>query len=117
LYNSSCTAVKTARNGSITSVGTNNTITTNLSQASNYFTLGYITFLTGNNAGLSYNIKANTSIGVLQTSSPLNFPATVGDTFNAYAGCDKQLSTCSTKFSNQSNFRGTPFVPAPYTAY
>ena len=36
---------------------------------------------------------------------------TVGDTFNAIAGCDKTISTCIAKFNNAVNFRGEPYVP------
>jgi uncharacterized phage protein (TIGR02218 family) len=34
-----------------------------------------------------------------------------GDTFTVAAGCDKQLATCRTKFSNTVNFRGFPHMP------
>jgi uncharacterized phage protein (TIGR02218 family) len=35
----------------------------------------------------------------------------VGDAFTVSAGCDKQFSTCRTKFDNALNFRGFPYMP------
>jgi len=44
----------------------------------------------------------------------LNFPfygAEVGDTVEMYQGCDHSFATCGTKFSNQANYGGFPFIP------
>lgn len=38
-------------------------------------------------------------------------PLTVGASFIVYAGCDKRLETCRTKFANVVNFRGFPHMP------
>jgi uncharacterized phage protein (TIGR02218 family) len=41
-----------------------------------------------------------------------------GSTLKLYAGCDKSISTCRTKFNNEPNFLGMPFVkklPNPVT--
>ncbi|WAC08905.1 MAG: phage BR0599 family protein [Thermodesulfobacteriota bacterium] len=35
----------------------------------------------------------------------------IGDTYEAYPGCDKKVSTCEDKYDNVINFRGEPFVP------
>ncbi len=35
----------------------------------------------------------------------------IGNTFTAWAGCDRTLDTCITKFDNKNNFRGSPFIP------
>jgi uncharacterized phage protein (TIGR02218 family) len=35
----------------------------------------------------------------------------IGNTFTAWAGCDRTLDTCITKFNNLNNFRGAPFIP------
>lgn len=35
----------------------------------------------------------------------------LGDTVEAYAGCDHTLSTCNAKFANEDNFGGWPFIP------
>lgn len=39
------------------------------------------------------------------------FEIQAGDTFNMYAGCDKRLNTCFTKFANVLNMRAEPYVP------
>jgi uncharacterized phage protein (TIGR02218 family) len=36
-----------------------------------------------------------------------------GDAFTVTAGCDKQFTTCRTKFANAVNFRGFPHMPGP----
>ena len=38
-------------------------------------------------------------------------PVAVGDTFAVTAGCDKQFTTCRSRFSNADNFRGFPHIP------
>jgi len=35
----------------------------------------------------------------------------VGDTFEAYPGCAKDIATCRDTFDNILNFRGEPYVP------
>jgi len=42
-------------------------------------------------------------------------PPAPGDGFQAWAGCDRQLGTCASKFNNIMNFGGQPFIPAPST--
>jgi uncharacterized phage protein (TIGR02218 family) len=74
-----------------------------------YYNLGYVTFTSGANSGVSRTVK-NFSGGTFTLMNPLpNIPAS-GDAFNAYVGCDRQLSTC-TAYGNAANFRGMPFVP------
>lgn len=55
------------------------------------------------------------------TGLTLTFPLPAlpapGDTFTAYQGCDYTLATCRSKFANEANFRGFPFVPAPEAAF
>ncbi|MEZ5962000.1 MAG: DUF2163 domain-containing protein [Hyphomonadaceae bacterium] len=36
---------------------------------------------------------------------------TIGATFAVYAGCDKRIDTCRSKFANVLNFRGFPHMP------
>jgi uncharacterized phage protein (TIGR02218 family) len=35
----------------------------------------------------------------------------VGDKFRVSAGCKKTIAVCHTKFGNEDNFRGEPYVP------
>ena len=37
---------------------------------------------------------------------------TLGDSMRIYAGCDRRLTTCNTKFSNVPNFGGHPYLLA-----
>lgn len=35
----------------------------------------------------------------------------INDVFTITAGCDRTLATCTSRFSNQANFRGQPHIP------
>lgn len=96
--------------GAVTSVETNKwKFTTDLAQASGYFSSGLLTWTTGNNAGLTVTVKKQTS-GQLELFIPTAFTVQVGDTFSIKAGCDKTLETCKTKFANVANFGGFPHI-------
>jgi uncharacterized phage protein (TIGR02218 family) len=113
LADSSCGVNLRGINGLFTTSGSL-TVETNLTYE--IFSLGYINFTSGANIGLSASIKLQRGYQ-LTFASPLESPVQIGDSFVIYAGCDKQMSTCSNTFNNINRFRGTPFVPAPYTAY
>lgn len=90
---------------------------TNLSAADGYFSQGRITFTSGANNGLTRAVKTHVNAsGRLTLLLPLPVAPANGDTFTAYAGDDKTLATCTTKFSNRIHYRGTPFVPPVETA-
>jgi len=97
----------------VDTVTDNRTFTaTALTQVDNYFQGGKVTFTSGNNNGLSMEVKNNTQSTnevVLQLQLP--YEIQVGDTFDIVAGCDKVSTTCFNKFNNIINFRGEPFVP------
>jgi uncharacterized phage protein (TIGR02218 family) len=95
--------------------GSKTSINTNLGQGSDYFTLGTVKFTSGVNAGVSRSVRYYSG-GAFVFALPLVTTPSVGDTFLAYPGCDKQQSTCSGKFNNLINFRGFPYVPVPETA-
>lgn len=85
-----------------------------LAQASDYFTDGQITWLTGNNAGLKSKVKIHANSGGANFTLALPLPSDVqvGDTFTAIAGCRKRLTEdCKTKFNNVLNFQGEPHRP------
>jgi uncharacterized phage protein (TIGR02218 family) len=50
------------------------------------------------------------SLTVTLSRDPTPFPA-AGTTVAIYPGCDGAFATCSSKFSNQLNFGGHPFLP------
>lgn len=80
------------------------------------FNLGTVAFTTGLNAGLSRTIKNDSGQAFLLASTLPNTPQ-IGDTYTAYFGCDKTLSTCIYKFNNFYNFNGFPFIPAEQIFY
>jgi hypothetical protein len=81
-----------------------------------YFDLGYLTFTSGANAGLTFTVDEYLGAGVITIRKVLPFPPSVGDTFSILPGCNKAMTTCNYKFSNLANFGGFPFVPTPETA-
>jgi uncharacterized phage protein (TIGR02218 family) len=83
------------------------------SQPAGYYTQGVVKCLTGANLGLSQAVKLHDTNGNLQVMAPWIFPVAAGDTFSVIAGCDKSLTTCTQKFSNQVHFGGMPFSPPP----
>lgn len=97
--------------GTVNTVTSRQVLTSNaLTQAAGYFSGGEIQWLTGANAGRRMEIKefSNKQITLVL---PMPNTVTVGDTFNAIAGCDKTIGTCIARFNNAVNFRGEPYVP------
>lgn len=103
---------------------TNNDITSTtaglIAKATDFFSLGIITFTSGGNSGVTRAIRRfinnTTSVEVQFVNPPPNVIA-AGDTFTLTAGCDKSYGTCSSRFSNTAHFKGFPFVPVPETMY
>lgn len=102
-------------NSSVLGGSTRTLIICGLADAAGWFALGFMTFLTGPNAVITRTVKSYTP-GALELALPLLADPVVGDTFKAYPGCDKMMSTCSTKFNNLANFGGQTFIPVPETA-
>lgn len=116
LYDVGCTVNKAsyAASGTVTSGSTRTVINSGVSGAANYYTLGVITFDTGDNTGQSRTVKAFSS-GQFVLMSPLLHDPTAGDTFTAYPGCDLRSYTCNHKFSNIGQFGGVPYIPTAET--
>lgn len=76
---------------------------------------GIVQWLTGANAGRSYEIEANTSASgttAVSLTFPCPYPIEVGDTYKLRPDCGKQfIRDCKTKWSNALNFRGEPYIP------
>jgi uncharacterized phage protein (TIGR02218 family) len=97
--------------GSVNTVSSRQVFISNsMTQAAGYFSGGEVVWLTGANAGRRMEIKefSNKQFTLVL---PMPNNVTVGDTFNAIAGCDKTISTCIAKFNNAVNFHGEPYVP------
>ena len=116
LYDSGCTVNRAgAAAGSSISAGTSASyIACSLAYPIEWFNRGYIVFQTGNLTGVRRTVKGY-SPGNVYLFNPLPAVPAIGDTFLAYPGCDKDISTCRAKFGNQANFKGFPFIPSPET--
>lgn len=87
-------------------------------EADDYFRGGKLTWTSGLNNGLSMEVKNYTlSTGAIVLQQNMPFTISVGDTYSMYAGCDKSVAICRTKFSNVVNFRGEPHVPGQDELY
>jgi uncharacterized phage protein (TIGR02218 family) len=81
-------------------------------QPDNWFTNGLITFQSGENFGLSMEIRAAYSSGYCELEQQMPFTIAPGDNFLITAGCTKRFNEdCVGKFHNGINFRGFPHLP------
>lgn len=117
LFDARCTLLKAsfAVTGAV-GAGSNN-ITINWTGALAKFALGTISVVSGPSAGLSATIKSAV-IGVsLTLSYPLPFEPGTGDVFEAFPGCDKTLTNCTSLGNDPvANHTGFPYTPPPMTA-
>jgi len=118
LYNPNCTLNQasftdnyTAASGS-TQLTVNTTVSLLHSGDASYYVQGVLTWLTGQNAGLTSTVKAQASASVTLMAAAL-FPVATGDTFSLSAGCDKTTGTCANRFGNLIHYGGEPLVPVP----
>lgn len=118
LYDTGCAVAKAGYTvtGAVTGTPTTTTVGSALAQASGYFDQGVLTFTSGACSGLKRTVKSFAS-GTFTFALPLPSPPSAGDTFSVFPGCDKTLSTCQAKFSNQTRFRGFPYIPVPETTF
>lgn len=122
VYDPNCGLVKATWTIAATaSAGTIATVTTAtagmLSKADNYFNLGVVSFLgdvtpalAGIKRGVSDWVQ---STGVLTLALVLPVAPAAGDSFTAYPGCDRDYTTCNSRYSNTASFRGFRYVPRP----
>lgn len=75
-----------------------------------YFSRGVLTWLTGPNAGVAYDIKVHAG-DVIELWTPCTETPQVGDTASITAGCLQTAEVCKTKFNNLANFQGFPHMP------
>ncbi len=82
--------------------------------ADGWFRDGLVTWSGGGNGGRQSEVKAHhvDASGVeIELRQLLPVAVAAGDGFAIVAGCDKQFSTCRSKFANSVNFRGFPHMP------
>ena len=83
-----------------------------LGNADNYFSIGAVLWLTGENADLWDDVRTSVdATGTIGFALVPRFAVAIGDTGKIYPGCNKEVLTCDTKFDNLLNFRGEPFAP------
>lgn len=118
LFDNRCglSAAAFAVSGTALAGSTNGVIQASVSapSGSGTFTLGTLRFTSGLNAGVSRTIRSWNGASALSLTIPMPYLVSAGDTFVAYPGCDKQLTTCAA-FGNRVNYSGTPFLPVPET--
>jgi Phage conserved hypothetical protein BR0599/Uncharacterized conserved protein (DUF2163) len=109
-------AASTVTGAKITSVTNAGSFGTNLTQASTYFQLGYMTFTSGANEGFSGTVATQTG-GAIVLKFPMPTAPAVGDTFTIVRGCDLSLSatTGCVGRNNLIHNMSIPFMPVPET--
>lgn len=75
-----------------------------------YYDAGRIKFLSGENVGLSFEVKSSTAGGDLVLHVPPPGLIQVGDQIEVHAGCAKNMQTCRTKFNNLMRYSGEPWI-------
>jgi uncharacterized phage protein (TIGR02218 family) len=78
-------------------------------EATSFFQYGVVTFTSGANIGLSFEVKES-AVGTITLQLPPPYTVAAGDGYSAVAGCDKKLRTCIDRFNNVVNFRGEPYL-------
>lgn len=83
-----------------------------LSAADGHYNGGKGVWLTGSNAGNTFDIKRYVaSTHMVELYEPVPFDIEAGDTAELYRGCDKTFETCRDVFSNQENHQGFRYLP------
>lgn len=93
-------------------VAANLVFETDVNGPADFFRHGVLFWQTGNNAGASSAIRTFANGGFSLEISTL-FPISIGDEFQAIAGCDKTPETCFNVFGNIANYGGFPSMPGP----
>jgi len=96
---------------------------TSRTEADDWFKYGVLTWVTGDNAGISSDIKSSTDVGVITTRQGAIKTIEVGNTYKISVGCNHILKMpsdvkgsaytgdCRVKFNNTINFGGEPELP------
>lgn len=122
LYDAQCTVDPDSFKelGAAAASSTRTTILATLSGASGIYDQGKITFTSGALNGFTRSIRSYVkgTPGSIVLVSPLPSAPAASDGFTIYRGCNRSYDSefgCA-GFSNQDNFRATPFVPVAETA-
>jgi uncharacterized phage protein (TIGR02218 family) len=96
-------------NLTITAVTDKRQFTISSGRANGFYSLGQITFTSGNNNGIKAMVLSHSS-GVIQLFESLPYSLAIGNTLTAVAGCSKTIDACKS-FSNILNYQGEPHIP------
>lgn len=96
-------------NLTITGVTDKRQFTVNSGRANGFYSLGQITFTSGNNNGIKAMVLSHSG-GVIQLFESLPYSLAIGNTLIAVAGCSKTIDACKS-FSNILNYQGEPHIP------
>lgn len=82
-------------------------------EAANYFRFGVVTWTSGENDGLSMEVKTFAAGGAFVLQLDMPYLVAVGDTFTAVPGCNKigRTGDCMLTYHNYGRFRGFEDVP------
>lgn len=84
--------------------------------ANDWFTAGVLTFTSGENDGLGFEIKRHwkrTGAVLIELWQSPPFPVAAADAFDVTVGCKQTANVCHEKFDNIANFRGFNLMPGP----
>lgn len=119
LYDAGCTLSKAnfATNATAAAGATTTTLAaqTSTGKPSGYFETGVLSFTGGVNASSRRGVRTFDGTTFTLAVPLLTAPA-AGDPFTVYAGCDRTLSVCTSRFANQQHYRGFPYVPRAESA-
>jgi hypothetical protein len=97
--------------GAVTSVSDRNRfIDSSRTEPFEYWKYGVLTWLTGDNAGYSMEVRDHVLGGSFALMEPMPRKIAVGDTYELVMGCPKTRTACK-NFDNLYNFRGFPDMP------
>jgi uncharacterized phage protein (TIGR02218 family) len=98
--------------GTVTSAAGRNIIASGLgTYAAGFFSNGKLTFTSGPNNGLTFEVKFHPTTSSLTLWDVPPGAVVAGNTFEVRAGCSNSFETCKTKFNNVANFQGFPYIP------
>jgi len=75
------------------------------SKGDGWATAGFVQF-----GGLDFRLVLEQNGDVLSLVLPF-YQTVLGQVLDVFAGCDHTIGTCQSKFANEINFGGTPYVP------
>lgn len=92
-------------------------LTDELNQADEFWTLGVLRFTSGNNVGVSIEVRKSTSATKsIELFLPSPFVMAPGDEGEIWPGCDKSPRMCDDRYDNMTNYRGENFAIPPSAA-